>query len=78
MSEREQGHDAIMVELRYIKDGMDELRELERERNGRLRTAENDIAVLKDREAKKAGGLAGSVGGFAGGFLASFLSSLWK
>lgn len=80
MSERAHGLEAIMVELRYIREDLKENTDLVRVQNGRLRTAEQDIAVLKDRsnDAKKAGGAAGAAGGFAGGFLAAFVSSLFK
>ena len=80
MGEHEHWLEAILVDLRYIRDDVRDNNELVRETNGRLREAETEIAVLKDRsgEAKRAGGIAGTLGGFLGGFVATLAGSLFK
>lgn len=66
----------IFIHLEYIRAGVDELKAGQAAQNGRLREAETDIAILKDRadESRKSGrnwgAGAGTVGGFVGGLVA--------
>lgn len=66
----------IVIHLEYLRDGVDGINARLDAQNGRIRTAETDIAVLKDRqsEARKTGGTWGAGGGLLGGLLAGFLS----
>lgn len=68
----------LLVHVEYIKEGIDALRAGQTEQNGRLRKAEQDIAVLKDRadDGKIAGRNWGAAGGFVGGFVASLVAKL--
>mgnify|MGYP001563266892 CR=1 FL=1 len=74
--------DVLLVHLTYLKDGVDECRELLKAQNSRLGKTETDIAVLSDRadDAKTSGrnwgAGAGTAGGFLGGFVASVVSKL--
>jgi hypothetical protein len=77
----ERNTDAIFVHLEHIKEGIDGINRRLDEQNGRLRSAEQNVAVLQDRadDAKVAGrnwGLsAGSVGAAVGAALAYFFGT---
>jgi len=43
---------AIMVHLKYIKDGIDELKKQNEEQYGRLNTLEKDMGVIQDSQKK--------------------------
>lgn len=72
--------DPILIHLEYIKDRVDEINARLDQINGRTRTNETDIAVLKDRDsqAAKSGRNWGAGAGVLGGFLGGFLSSVFK
>lgn len=71
--------DAILVHLSYLKDGVDEMRDLLKAQNGRIRESELAITKLETRasEAKVSGrnwgGAAGALGGFVSGLLSGWL-----
>lgn len=69
--------DELLVHISYIKQGIDAINEKLEAQNGRVRTAETDIAILKDRQsdARKSGTTWGAGGGFVGGLVAGFLQS---
>lgn len=73
MTDNEQ---SVLVHLEYIREAVDGVNERLDAQNGRLREAEQDIAVLKDRsdDAKTTGrnwgATAGAIGGLIGGFVA--------
>ena len=69
--------DEILIHLQYLREGVDGINERLDRQNGRIRLAEQDLAVLKDRasEHRKASGVWGAVGGLLGGTLAGFLQS---
>lgn len=77
MSERsEDNKDPVLVHLSYIKDAVDGVNARLDILNGRQRTAEQDIAVLKDRseEAKTTSRNQGAVwGSIAGGVMTGAL-----
>lgn len=63
----------LLIHVEYIREGIDGVHARLDALNGRTRTNETDIAVLKDRsaDARKAGGLWGAgAGAFVGGVLA--------
>ena len=59
-------HRQVMVELSEIKEEA-------RSTNGRVRIAEQKIAVLEERNPGKQGGAWGAVAGAVGGLLSGFL-----
>jgi hypothetical protein len=59
-------HRQVMQELTEIKDEA-------RSTNGRVRIAEQKIAVLEERSPGKQGGAWGALSGLLGGFLAGFV-----
>ena len=65
----------IFVHLEYLKDGVDGINSRLDAQNGRIRTTETEIAVLKDRSEgqRKTSGAWGAGGGFVGGLLAAFV-----
>lgn len=44
--------DLVLVHLEYLRKSVDETNRLLALQNGRVRTLENDVAVLKDRAAE--------------------------
>jgi hypothetical protein len=66
--------DPVLIHLQYIKQSVDGINERLDAQNGRLRTAEGEILVLKDRsdDAKRQGGIWGAIGGIIAG-----LASAW-
>lgn len=64
----------ILIHLQYLRDGVDGINKRLDTQNGRIRTLENDMAVVKDRqsEARQDGGKWGGIaGGFAGGLVSA-------
>ena len=62
----EERHDQVMAGIAGIHIRLDSL-------NGRTRLNEQDIAVLKERNPGKQGGIWGSIGGFISGIAAGFM-----
>ena len=68
---------SISVHLSYIRKGIDDINDHLDRLNGRTRTNEIDIGILKDRQSdtRKTSGAFGAGGGFLGGILAGFVQS---
>lgn len=67
--------------LEPLKDDVKDILELLEKQNGRLRDAEKDLAVLKDRQPERpshAGALAGSAAGGFVGVLVWVANVLWS
>lgn len=73
-----ESHAALIVHLSYLKDGVDECRDLLKVQNGRISKTETAVIVLetKANEAKTSGRNWGAASGTAGGFLGGFVSGL--
>lgn len=80
-----EGHDeAVLVELRYLRAGVDGINARLDVLNGRVRLAEKDIAVLSDRAtqhthaARGSGAKWGAAVGAGVAALIAGLAQLWK
>ena len=56
-------NEEVLVHLKYLREGVDGIKDRLDEQNGRIRTAETKVAILEDRqlEARKAGGICGGI-----------------
>lgn len=70
----------IFVHLEYIRAGIDDLKAGQQAQNGRLREAEQTIAVLQDRaeDSRKSGRNWGAGAGTVGGFLGGLVAGLFR
>lgn len=78
---RDHSTDEILIHLQYLREGVDGINERLDAQNGRIRTLENDMAVVKDRqsEARQDGGKWGGIaGGFAGGMVSALVQYFQK
>lgn len=74
MTDMDHSNAEILVHLEYLRQGVDGINDRLDNQNGRIRTLENEMAVVKDRqtEARQDGGKWGGIaGGFAGGLVSA-------